>query len=122
MAFKNPFKEFSTGKLFVFVVALLGITQVLSLLISMMFSKVPVLKTGSLLIILAAVLGLIFLTKIVFEKESKDKINVLWFIIIVAVTVGMYYYGGKIFPQMFSILGDSALQSAQSLASSIGLP
>ena len=117
----NPFKGLTIGKLFTFVIALLILTQVFSLLISSIFTTIPALKTGSLLIILSAGMTLIFLATIVFSGDFSNR-DIIGLVLVGAITVLMYIYGSEFFPQIFSFIDSSAVESAQSLASFIGLP
>lgn len=121
MAFKNPFKGFTIGKLILFVIGLVLATQIISLLISLIFKDIPVLRTGPLFIIVSGSLAFFFLAKVVI-KGQFEKLDVFGFVILVAITVALYIYGGQFIPQIFSLAGDSALQSAQALQSALGLP
>ena len=121
MVWKNPFKDLSTGKIFIFVIALIILTQVISLLISSLFKSVPVLKTGFLLILFSVGLTIIFLAQVVF-KGSFDRNDFLGLILIGTITVLMFVYGGKFFPQIFSFIDSSALESAKNLQSILNLP
>jgi len=117
----NPFKGLTIGKAFTFVIALLILTQVSSLLISSIFTTVPALKTGSLLIILSAGMTLIFLAMIVFSGDFSNR-DILGLVLVGAVTVLMYIYGSEFFPQIFSFIDSSALESAKNLQSVLNLP
>ena len=114
--FKNPFAGFTVGKLFVFVVATIILIQVVSLLISSVFKDIEVIKTGWLLILISTGLVIIFLTKMVFRGEM-GKIQIFMLILLITVTVVMYIYGSTYFPQIFSFIDSSALESSQALQS-----
>ena len=122
MAFRNPFKNFSIGKIFTFLIALLIISQIVSLFISSIFKDVPTLKTGNLLILVSVGLTLIILATFVFKADFKRS-DFLALLLVGGITVLMYVYGGQFFPDIFSFIGgDNLLQSAQSLQSTLGLP
>ena len=119
--FKDFFREFTMGTLFISVLALLILSQVISLLISSIFSSVPILKTGSLLIILSVGIVLIFIAQIVF-KNGFDKNNIIGLLLLGTMVVLMYIYGGKYFPSLFSFIDSTALESAKSLQTTLRLP
>lgn len=121
MAFKNIFKGFSTMSLFISVLALIILTQAVSLLISSIFGSIPILKTGSILIILSVGLILIFIAQIVFKGEF-NRSNILALLLLGTLTVLMYIYGSNFFPQIFSFIDSSALESAKNLQSILKLP
>ena len=124
MAFKNPFKDISIGGIILFMIGMVLVTQIMSLLISLIFKNVPILKTGGVLIIISGSLAFFFLAKVVLIKKETgfDKLDFLGFLLLLALTIGLYMFGSQFVPMIFSIFDSSALQSAQSLASIIGLP
>lgn len=107
--------------LFISVLALIVLTQVVSLLISSIFSSVPALRTGNLLILLSVGLVLIFIAQIVFDK-GFDKWNIIGLLLLGAITVLMYIYGNQVFPELFSFISNDAVNSANALQSTLGLP
>lgn len=117
--FKNPFAEFSTGKLFMFVVSLIVLVQVISLIISSIFQSVPLLRAGYPLVILSAGLAIVFLVRLVFKKDL-GKIHIFLFFILIALAVVMYMFGTTYFPQIFSFNNPNLLQSVNNLQSIIG--
>jgi|TARA_Y100000034_G_scaffold114936_1_gene151541 hypothetical protein len=119
--FSNPFRAFSIQKLFIFVAITIFLVQVVSLAITSVFSDVPLIKTGNLVLILSVALTFVFLANVGFSGEFK-RTDILGIVLLGGITVAIYIYGGQLFPEIFSIVGDSALNSAQSLQSSIGLP
>ena len=119
--FKDFFREFTIGTLFISVLALIILSQVISLLISSLFSSVPALRTGNLLILLSVGIVLIFIAQIVF-KDGFNKNNTIGLLLLGALVVLMYIYGGKYFPQLFSFIDSTALESAKSLQSTLHLP
>ena len=121
MGIKNLFKDFSTMSLFISILSLIILTQVVSLLISSIFSSVPALRTGNILIILSVGLILIFIAQIVF-KDGFNKFNIFGLILLGTLTVLAYIYLPQFFPELFSFIDSSAVQSAQSLASTLKLP
>lgn len=124
MAFKNPFKDISIGGIILFMIGMVLVTQIFSLLISLIFKNVPILKTGGILIIISGSLAFFFLAKIVLIKKETgfEKMDLFGFILLLMLTIGLYMFGNQFAPQIFSIFDDSALTSAQGLMSFIGLP
>lgn len=119
---KNPFKNISIGAIFTFILAGLILTQVVSLLVSSIFSSVPALRTGSLLILLSAGMTMIFLAKVVFSGNF-GKMDILGLLILGTITIGMYYYLPQFFPELFSFMANTTAGiSAQNLASILNLP
>lgn len=121
MAFKNPFRNFTIGRLFLFIVGVLALVQIFSILISLVFKNVPIFKGGQLLIVLSIFLTFALLTKIVFKQEFQ-KIDLLLVILMGVVTYGLFNYGSSYIPQIFSFLDSTAVDSAKNLASTLGLP
>ena len=121
MAFRNPFIGFTKGGLFIFILAVIASVQIFSMLISTFFKTVPIFKGGQLLIIVSIFLTFILLTKVIF-KGSFERMDLLFIVLMGAVTWLLFTYGGIYFPKLFSIFGDQAITSARSLASTIGLP
>jgi len=117
---KNQF-SLTPGMLFLYIIVLIGVVQIISLVISSVFTAVPVFKSGPLLIVISVTLGAVFLSKVVF-KGSFEKTDFIGFLLIIAVAVLLHIYGAQFLPTIFSFIDSSALESAQSLQSAIGLP
>ncbi len=122
MAYKNPFKGLTIGKVIVTLVGLIIIIQVLSLAVSLIFPSVPALKTGFFLILITGGVSLIFLLKVVFRGQSFTTNDYIGFALLLGITIAMFAYGDKFLPQVFSFLDSSAVQSAISLRSVLNLP
>ena len=124
MAFKNPFKDISIGGIILFMIGMVLVTQIISLLISLIFKNIPILKTGGILIVIAGSLAFFFLAKVVLIKKETgfEKLDLFGFILLLLLTVGLYMYGSDVFPQVFSFMSNDAVTSANALQSFIGLP
>ncbi len=120
VALRSQFK-FTPGALFLYVVVLIGIVQIISLVISSIFTTVPMFKSGPVLIVVSVILGVIFLSKVVF-KGSFEKTDFIGFLLIIGVALLLHTYGSQFLPQIFSFIDSTALESAQALQSTIGLP
>jgi|TARA_Y100000310_G_scaffold312884_1_gene360660 hypothetical protein len=119
--FKNPLKNLSIQGIVIFVAALLFVSQILSLFITSIFKDVPVLKTGNLVILLSVGITMIFLVRVAFDGAFTRN-DIIGLVLIGGITVAAFVYLPEFFPQIFSVFGDSAIQSAQSLASTLNLP
>jgi len=120
----NPLRsqfKFTPGVLFTYVIVFIIIVQLISLAISSVFTDVPMFKSGPLLIIISIGLAAVFLAKVVF-KGTFEKTDFIGFLLIVGVALLLHYFGAQFLPQIFSFIDTSALESTQSLASTIGLP
>jgi len=117
----NPFQKINAGGVVIFLLVLLLLVQVISFIISSIFKNVPLFKGGQIVIIISAFIGLIALVKTVF-KDQFDTKNILGFILIMVVVIGIYIYLPTYLPQLFSFISSSAVDSAQSLASFLNLP
>tara|TARA_Y100000310_G_C20583092_1_gene763981 strand:+ start:187 stop:555 length:369 start_codon:yes stop_codon:yes gene_type:complete len=117
----NPFKAFSIQKFFVFLIVVVLSVQIISLVIHSIFPNVEVIRTGNALILISVAITFVFLANVGFKGEF-GKLDILGVLLLGGLTVGMYIYGSQFFPQVFSIFGDSAMQSAQSLQSFLRLP
>ena len=124
MAFKNPFKDISIGGIILFMIGMVLVTQIISLLISLIFKNVPILRTGSILIVISGSLAFFFLAKVVLMKKETgfEKLDLFGFFLLLLLTIGLYMYGSQIFPTIFSIIDSSAVNSAQQLQSFLNLP
>ncbi len=119
--FQNPLSGFTVQRLFLFIVGILALVQIFSLIISFIFKDVGIFKGGQLLIVLSIFLTFALLTRFVFKQEFQ-RIDLLLIIIMGGVTYLLFTYGANYFPFLFSLIDSSAVESAQSLASTIGLP
>lgn len=100
MAWKLPeFKTVVAG----FIGAVIAI-QVISLLISSVFTNVPVLHAGTPILIIILGVGLITLFITGFNVERlKNKENLLFVLIVFGLVIASYVYLPKYLPQIFSI-------------------
>ena len=119
--FKNPFSAFTVGRLFVFLVATIALVQVASFLLNLIVQDIEIFKGGQLLIVVSIFLTFVLFIKLIFKNEFK-KVDLVYVILMGLVTFLLFQYGGTYFPQIFSILGNQAVVSANSLASTIGIP
>ncbi len=117
----NPLKtqfQFTPSMLFLYLIVLIGAVQIISLIISSIFTTVPAFKSGPLLIVISGILAVIFLAKIVF-KGNFERTDFIGFLLIIGVVILLHIFGAQFLPQIFSLIDSSAMESALELGSTL---
>ncbi len=117
----NILERLSPRNIFIFIVILLGGIQLVSWALTSVFPTIPLFKSGIPLLFISILLTFIFLVMLVFRGEFK-RTDIIGFVVVGGFAVLIYYFGSTVFPQLFSILDNSAIESVQIIASTIGLP
>lgn len=117
----NIFRKFTLSKFVIFIVILIFGVQIVSLMISSLFQNVPIFKGGTITVILGVFLTFVALVQVVF-KGNWDRTDFLGLLFVGGLTVLAYIYLPKLFPELFSIFGNHAVESAKQLQSILGLP
>ncbi len=117
----NVVRNFSARNILVFIVILLFGIQLVSWAITSIFPTIPLFKSGIPLFYISISLVFIFLIFAVFKGEWSKK-DILGFVIVAGVTTIIYIYGSTVFPAIFSILDNSAIESADVIQSALSLP
>jgi len=115
------FKQLSFAQWIIFFILLIIGVQIVSFVLNSLSSDIPVFKSGMILIFISGGITLSFLIQIIFRTQIQG-IDIFALLILMALTAGAYIYLPEFFPQIFSIFGDSAIESARALQSSLGLP
>lgn len=107
------------------IIALVGtffLIQIGSLLISTVFTDVPLIKGGAalLLILIAAAVISLFVLAINLE-QLKQKENLIFIVIVFGLVIAGFYYLPKYFPQLFAISPDVANAVKSTVGSIFGV-
>jgi len=89
-----------------FIAAFFGF-QILSLIITTLFSSIPIFKGGPaiLLMLLSVAVISIFILGIRYD-ELKTRENLIFVVLVFGLTISGYYFLPQYFPQIFSISPD----------------
>ena len=109
-------EAFSLKNIVIGLVVIIFLVQIISLMLNKFFPTIEVFKTGNLLFIISVLLTAITLVNVVFRNEFNRNDFVAIFIM-AGITASIWYFGGKFLPEIFSVIGNQALTSAQSIFS-----
>lgn len=117
----NILERLSVKNIFIFIIILLGGIQVMSFALTSIFPAIPLFKSGTPLLFISILLTFIFLAFAVFRGQF-EKSDIIGFIIVGGFATLVFIYGSTVFPAIFSIFDNSAIESAQQLQAFLNLP
>lgn len=85
------------------------IVTIINLLLHQILPEIPIIKTGFALLLLLAGVVLSMLFVIVVDKQV-NKLEIQWILLVLAISVGLFFAVKNYIPELFSILPASTKQ------------
>ena len=82
------------------------VLTILNLLLHQAFNQIPVIKSGSAIILMLVAITIVMLFVFVSDKKF-DKSEIFMFILILIVMVAIFYVTKKYIPELYSLFPDS---------------